>query len=177
MNSKVSERIQQDERFLEVAGHKDRLNMMVTGINDDFKPTLLYELSRKESRPIILFVQNNHQMEKLANPLMDMMDNVYTFPVGDIMIENHAKQSPEFMKSRMSALFALAHNEPGLFVVPVHALLKPLMPKEKLLGYEKTIKVGTILDYDGFIEDLVSLGYRRMNQAAHFGNLLYAGIS
>ena len=63
MNSKVSERIQQDERFLEVAGHKDRLNMMVTGINDDFKPTLLYELSRKESRPIILFVQNNHQME------------------------------------------------------------------------------------------------------------------
>ena len=175
MNSKVSERIQQDERFLEVADHKDRLNMMVTGVNDDFKPTLLYELSRKESRPVVLFVQNNHQMEKIANPLMDMMDNVYTFPVGDIMIENHAKQSPEFMKSRMSALFALAHNEPGLFVVPVHALLKPLMPKEKLLSYEKTIKIGTILDYDGFMEDLVSLGYRRMNQAVHFGEFAVRG--
>src|SRR5699024_5350261 len=157
------------------AGQKDRLNRLVTGINDDFKPTLLYELSRQESRPMILFVQNNHQMEKLANPLMDMRDNVYTFPVGAIVRENLAKNSPEIMKSRMSALFALAHNEPAIFVVPVHALLKPLMPKEKLLGYEKTIKVGTILDYDGFIEDLVSLGYRRMNQAAHFGEFAVRG--
>ncbi|MBY8910446.1 hypothetical protein K6L05_11665, partial [Salinicoccus roseus] len=94
MNDKVSQRIQNDERFLEVAGHKDGLNMMVTGINDDFKPALLYELVQAEDRPVVLFVQNNHQMEKLANPLMDMMDNVHTFPVGDIMIENHAKQSP-----------------------------------------------------------------------------------
>ncbi|KIH70425.1 transcription-repair coupling factor [Salinicoccus roseus] len=175
MNDKVSQRIQNDERFLEVAGHKDGLNMMVTGINDDFKPALLYELVQAEDRPVVLFVQNNHQMEKLANPLMDMMDNVHTFPVGDIMIENHAKQSPEFMKSRMSSLFALAHKEPGLFVVPVHALLKPVMPKEKLLSYERTIEVGSILDYDQFIEDLVSLGYRRMNQAVHFGEFAVRG--
>lgn len=175
MNDKVSKRIQNDERFLEVANHKDSLNMMVTGINDDFKPALLYELVQSEGRPIVLFVQNNHQMEKLAAPLMDMMDNVHTFPVGDIMIENHAKQSPEFMKARMSSLFALAHNEPGLFIVPVHALLKPMMPKDKLLNFEKKIEVGSILEYNRFIEDLVSLGYRRMNQAVHFGEFAVRG--
>ncbi len=175
MNKNISRRIQEDERFLEVANHRDALNMMVTGINDDFKPALLYELAQAEKRPIVIFVQNNHQMEKLANPLMDMMDNVHTFPVGDIMVENHAKQSPEFMKSRMSSLFALAHNEPGLFVVPVHGLLKPVMPKDKLLSYEKTIKLGSVIDYDQFIEDLVSLGYRRMNQAVHFGEFAVRG--
>src|SRR5699024_10902114 len=67
------------------------------------------------------------------------------------------------------------HNEPGLFVVPVHALLKPLMPKEKLLSYEQTIRVGSIIDYDQFIENLVSLGYRRMQQAVHFGEFAVRG--
>ena len=90
-------------------------------------------------------------MEKLANSMMDIMDDVYTFPVGDIMIESLSKQSPEFMKSRMSTLSALLHED-RLFIVPIHGLLKPLMPKEKLASYEKTLEVGSIINYDDFLE-------------------------
>ncbi|MFD2831617.1 transcription-repair coupling factor [Corticicoccus populi] len=175
MNKELSARIIQDERFLEVMSHNKKLNMLVPGINDDFKPTLLYHMAEETKDPVVLIVQNNHQMEKIAGPLMDLMDHVYTFPVGDIMIENHAKQSPDFMKSRMNFLYALAHNTAGLFVVPVHALMKPLMPKEKLLSYQKTLKLGDRIGYEDFIEYLVSLGYKRMNQAANFGEFAVRG--
>lgn len=175
MNKELNARIVKDERFLEIINHNKKLNMMVTGINDDFKPTLLYNMLDQIDGPIVLVVQNNHQMEKIANPLMDNIENVYTFPVGDIMIENHAKQSPDFMKARMTFLYALAHNTPGLFVVPVHGLMKPLMPKEKLLSYQKTLKPGERVEYEDFIEYLVSLGYKRMNQAANFGEFAVRG--
>ncbi len=111
-------------------------------VDEDFKPALLYELVQAEDRPVVLFVQNNHQMEKLANPLMDMMDNVHTFPVGDIMIENHAKQSPEFMKSRMSSLFALAHKEPG-------AICRTCARTEDLVSLRLSISAAQLLHGGG----------------------------
>src|SRR5690625_4700799 len=176
MDEKILKRIRNDERFLEVAKHDKKENLLVTGVNEDFKATLLYQLYEMNKRPYVIFVQNNHQMEKLAAVLMDLMeDNVYTFPVGDIMIENHSKQSPEFIKSRMAAGYALAHNVPGLFLVPVHALMKPLMTKEKLLDYQQSFEIGGKVDYEALIGDLVSLGYKRMTKAQNVGEFAEIG--
>lgn len=175
MNDIVYKRIANDARFREILNHHDDLNMMVTGVNDDFKPALLYALYEESKDSIVLIVKNNHQMEKLASPLYDLMDDVYTFPVGDIMVENHSKQSPEFKQARLSALSALAKNQPGLFIVPAQALLKPLMNKERLLSYERTVTLGDTLDYDGFLEQLFALGYKRMKQAANIGEFATRG--
>ncbi|MCK1976648.1 transcription-repair coupling factor [Jeotgalicoccus huakuii] len=175
MHNKISDRILNDERVQSIISFNDDKNLLVTGINDDFKPILLKELTENSERANVVFVENNHHMEKLANSMMDVMDEVYTFPVGDIMIENMSKQSPDFMKARMSTLSALLHEKLGLFIVPIHALLKPLMPKEKLLAYEKTLELGSTLDYDEFLEFLVSLGYKRMNQASNFGEFAVRG--
>ena len=176
MDDKILRRIQKDERFLEVAKHDKKENLLVTGVNEDFKATLLSQLYEMNKRPYVVFVQNNHQMEKLASVLMDLMeDNVYTFPVGDIMIENHSKQSPDFIKSRMTAGYALAHNVPGLFIVPVHALMKPLMPKDKLLEYQQAFAIGGTVNYEALIGDLVSLGYKRMTKAQNVGEFAVRG--
>ena len=175
MHDKVSERILNDDRVQSVLNYKDSKNLLVTGVNDDFKPVFLKELTEQSKRPNVIFVENNHHMEKLANSMMDIMDDVYTFPVGDIMIESLSKQSPEFMKSRMSTLSALLHERAGLFIVPIHGLLKPLMPKEKLASYEKTLEVGSIINYDDFLEFLVSLGYKRVSQADNFGEFAVRG--
>ncbi len=175
MHDKVSERILNDDRVQSVLNYKDSKNLLVTGVNDDFKPVFLKELTEQSKRPNVIFVENNHHMEKLANSMMDIMDDVYTFPVGDIMIESLSKQSPEFMKSRMSTLSALLHEKAGLFIVPIHGLLKPLMPKEKLASYEKTLEVGSIINYDDFLEFLVSLGYKRVSQADNFGEFAVRG--
>lgn len=175
MHKKISARILNDERVKGILNYKSDKNLLVTGVNDDFKPVLLKELTQNSEEPQVVFVENNHHMEKLANSMMDVMDNIYTFPVGDIMIESLSKQSPDFMKARMTALYALAHEKPGLFIVPVHGLLKPLMPKDKLLSYERTLQLGGTVNYDELIEFLVSLGYKRMNQAQNFGEFAVRG--
>ena len=175
MHNKISDRILNDERVKSILNYDSDKNLLVTGVNDDFKPVLLKELTENSSEPQVVFVENNHHMEKLANSMMDVMDNVYTFPVGDIMIESLSKQSPDFMKARMTALYALAHEKAGLFIVPVHGLLKPLMPKEKLLSYERTLQLGGTVNYGELIEFLVSLGYKRMSQAQNFGEFAVRG--
>lgn len=175
MNDLVHERITSDSRFNEILNHDDDLNMLVSGINDDFKPVLLYELYQESEGSVVIIVKNNHQMEKLAATLYDMMDDVYTFPIGDIMVENHSKQSPEFKQSRLNALSALAKNESGLFLVPAQALLKPLMSKERLLSYERTIHNGDSLDYNTVPKELVARGYKRMKQAANIGEFAIRG--
>src|SRR5699024_10710150 len=140
MHDKVSERILNDDRVQSVLNYKDSKNLLVTGVNDDFKPVFLKEHTEQSKRSNVIFVENNNHMEKHANSMMDIIDDVYTFSVGTIMIESLSKQSPEFMKSRMSTLSALLHERAGLFIVPIHGLLKPLMPKEKLASYEKTLE-------------------------------------
>ena len=175
MNDIVYKRIANDSRFREILNYQNDVNMMVTGVNDDFKPALLYALYEESKEGIIVIVKNNHQMERLAAPLYDLMDDVYTFPVGDIMVENHSKQSPEFKQARLSTLSALAKQEPGLFLVPAQALLKPLMDKTRLLSYERTVKLEDTLEYDAFLEQLFALGYKRMKQAANIGEFAIRG--
>src|SRR5699024_11037909 len=142
MHKKISARILNDERVKGILNYKSDKNLLVTCVNDDFKPVLLKELTQNSTEPQVVFVENNHHMEKLANSMMDVMDNVYTIHVCDIMIESLSKQSLYFMKERMLALYELAHETLGLFIVPVHSLLKRLMPKDKLLSYEKTLQLG-----------------------------------
>src|SRR5699024_9887917 len=175
MHSKISDRILNDERVKSILNYRSDKNLLVTGVNDDFKPVLMKELPSNSTRPHVVFVEYNHHMEQLANSIMDLMHHVYTFPVGHFLFDSFSQHNPDFMKTRMTALYALSHEKPGLFIVPVHGLLKPLMPKEKLLSYERTLKLGGTVDYDELIEFLVSLGYKRMSQAANFGEFAVRG--
>ena len=49
MHDKVSERILNDDRVQSVLNYKDSKNLLVTGVNDDFKPVFLKNLLNNPS--------------------------------------------------------------------------------------------------------------------------------
>lgn len=168
-------RIHEDERIKEIVNQNHEGNTLVTGISEEFKSVFFNEIQTLTNNQVVIFVENNHKMERLEAALIELADDVYTFPVGDIMIETMATESPEFRKARMNTLYALTEDKPGLFIVPTEALLKPLMPKHKLEEFQRTIHLGSIVQYDDFIEYLVSIGYKRMKEAQNFGEFAVRG--
>lgn len=175
MYSLVKSRIKNDDRIKEIVQSNHDGNILVTGISDEFKGVFFNEIRELSDGQIVVFVENNHKMERLEVSLSEHTDDIYTFPVGDIMIETMATESPEFRKARMSTLYALIEKKPGLFIVPTEALLKPLMPKDTLKEYQKHIELGDVIEYESFIEYLVSIGYKRMKEAQNFGEFAVRG--
>ena len=175
MHNRVKERIRQDSRVREVLDYTPDQSLLVTGITDEFKGPLFHEVVEANNSPVVLFVENNHKMEKLQSQLMAYTEDVYTFPVGDIMIETMADQSPEFKKERMRTLYALLEREKGLFIVPTEGLMKPLMVPEKLSTYKKKLELGSDIDYDAFIRYLSDVGYVRREEVQNFGEFAVRG--
>ncbi|MFC7339749.1 hypothetical protein ACFQY0_21375, partial [Haloferula chungangensis] len=70
------------------------------------------EIQELSEGQVVVFVENNHKMERLEASLLELTDDIYTFPVGDIMIETMATESPEFRKARMNTLYALIEKKP-----------------------------------------------------------------
>ena len=175
MHERIRQRIQSDSRVRELLDYKSEASILVTGVTEEFKGPLFHEVVESHDKPVVLFVENNHKMEKLQNQLGAYTDDIYTFPVGDIMIETMADQSPEFKKERMRTLYALLENEKGLFIVPTEGLMKPLMRPEKLLEYKKHIALGDDLAYDSFIRYLTEIGYVRREEVQNFGEFAVRG--
>src|SRR5699024_2338894 len=169
MHERIRQRIQSDSRVRELLDYKSEASILVTGVTEEFKGPLFHEVVESHDKPVVLFVENNHKMEKLQKQLGAYTEDIYTFHVGDIMIETMADQSTEFKKERMRTLYALLENEKGLFIVPTEGLMKPLMRPEKLLEYKKHIALGDDLAYDSFIRYLTEIGYVRREEVQNCG--------
>src|SRR5699024_4231646 len=136
------QRIQSDSRVRELLDYKSEATILVTAVTEEFKGPLFHEVVESHDKPVVLYVENKHNMQNHQNQLGAYTDAIYTFSIGDIKSETMADQSPEFKKERMRTLYALLENEKGLFIVPTEGLMKPLMRPEKLLEYKKHIALG-----------------------------------
>src|SRR5699024_5318145 len=91
MHERIRQRIQSDSRVRELLDYKSEASILMTGVTEEFKGPLFHEVVESHDKPVVLFVENNHKMEKLQNQLGAYTDDIYTFPVGDIMIETMAE--------------------------------------------------------------------------------------
>ncbi|POF46051.1 transcription-repair coupling factor, partial [Staphylococcus pseudintermedius] len=177
MKSIINEIINRDSRFKDLAEQVGQSNVLVTGLTPAAKASIIAELYQSDHRQVVLVTNNLYQADKIEADLLQFVpdDEVYKYPVQDMMTEEFSTQSPELMSERVRTLTALANDRRGLFIVPLNGLKKLLTPKEMWRDHQMTFEVGDDIEVDALLEKLVSMGYRRESVVSNIGEFSVRG--
>lgn len=177
MKSIINEIINRDTQFNELIDHVGEDNVLVTGLMPSAKAAMIAETYQSSHRQVLLITNNLYQMDKLEADLLQFVpdDEIYKYPVQDIMTEEFSTQSPELMSERVRTLTALAHERRGLFVIPLNGLKKLVTPKAMWQAHQLQLEVGKDIDVDALLTRLVNMGYRRESLVSNIGEFSLRG--
>ena len=169
--------IKEDKRFQELSQVFGQEHNLVTGLSPSAKATIIAEKYLNSNRQLLLITNNLYQADKIEADILQYVnsDEVYKYPVQDIMTEEFSTQSPQLMSERVRTLTALAQNKKGLFIVPLNGLKKWLTPVDMWKNHQMTIRVGEDINVDEFLHKLVNMGYRRESVVSHIGEFSLRG--
>ncbi|MGO2869720.1 MAG: transcription-repair coupling factor, partial [Staphylococcus equorum] len=132
MKSIITQYINEDKRYQELNDVFGKENVLVTGLSGAAKSTIIAGKYLHSTKQLLVVTNNLYQADKLESDLLQFVDadEVYKYPMQDIMTEEFSTQSPQFMSERVRTLTALAQEKRGLFIVPLNGLKKWLTPVE-----------------------------------------------
>ncbi|MEB7508686.1 transcription-repair coupling factor [Staphylococcus xylosus] len=177
MKSIITEYINEDKRYQELNEVFGKEQVLVTGLSGAAKATIIAEKYLNSSKQLLIVTNNLYQADKLESDLTQFVEeqDIYKYPMQDIMTEEFSTQSPQFMSERVRTLTALAQEKRGLFIVPLNGLKKWLTPVEIWKSHQLTLSVGDDIDIDDFLNKLVNMGYRRESVVSHIGEFSLRG--
>ncbi|UTH13733.1 transcription-repair coupling factor [Macrococcus equipercicus] len=177
MKDIITRILRQDERFNELSSIFGRKNLLITGLNPSAKAVMMAEQYLAEDRQMMVVTSNLYQAEKLEADLSRLVpeDELFKYPVQDIMIEEYSTKSPELMSERIRTLSHLATGRPGLFIVPVSGLKKLITPKALFGSHIVSLTLGHDIELDVLQQQLVDMGYVRRNRVTTVGEFSVRG--
>ncbi|MFC5714459.1 transcription-repair coupling factor [Thalassorhabdus alkalitolerans] len=155
------------------AGLKEQL---VTGLTGSARTMLMASFFEETSRPQVVITHNLYQAQKLYEDLIDLLgDNVYLYPVNELISSEIAVASPEMMAQRIEVLNSLLHGKKGVVVVPIAGMRRLLPPPSLWERCQYRLRVGEDLPIDDFVYTLTSTGYQRADMVSSPGEFSIRG--
>lgn len=145
------------------------------GLAGSAKTLMLAQSFVKLQRSIVVVVANLYYANQLADDLKNIIDEVYVFPVDEVLSAEMAFASPEAKMQRVATLNAISSQQKGIYIVPVAALRKFLPQPETWQDSHLFVKVGEVLDVAHLAQELQQMGYERQQMLAKPGEFSIRG--
>lgn len=148
---------------------------LLTGLSGSAKSLLMTGAYKALDEIIMVITPNLYYANQLTEDLRNLEEDVYLFPVDEVMAAEMAVTSPEARAERVTTLNALSTHQKGIYVVPAAALRKFLPSPRVWADQMLTIKQGTEIINDELAEQLVLMGYVRESLVAKPGDFSMRG--
>lgn len=150
---------------------------LITGMAGSARTLLLTALLEEANQPIVVVTQNLFQANQLLEDFTDLMpdDQLYLFPVDEVIHAEMAVSSPEAHAERVETLDFLLSKKPGVVIVPLAGVRRLLPPKEVFEQAHLHIEVGGEVQLEQLIQQLVEMGYEREQKVAAPGEFSVRG--
>ncbi|TDM28589.1 transcription-repair coupling factor [Macrococcoides caseolyticum] len=177
MKQIIDKLIYKDERFQDYNNAIGNKNILITGLNPSAKAMMLAESYMHHQKQMVVVTSNLYQAERLERDLIQLVDeeDVFKFPVQDIMIEEFSTKSPDLMQERIRTLTHLAKGQNGLFLIPVNGLEKLISKKETFLRYHLEIMLGIDVDLSELQQSFIDMGYQKTERVTTLGEFSVRG--
>lgn len=177
MKQIIDKLIYKDERFQDYNNAIGNKNILITGLNPSAKAMMLAESYMHHQKQMVVITSNLYQAERLERDLVQLVneEDVFKFPVQDIMIEEFSTKSPDLMQERIRTLTHLAKGQNGLFLIPVNGLEKLISQKETFLKYHLEIMLGIDIDLVELQQRLIDMGYQKTERVTTLGEFSVRG--
>ncbi|MGX1902104.1 transcription-repair coupling factor [Thermolongibacillus altinsuensis] len=156
------------------AGLREQL---VTGLSGSARSVFIASLYKETNRPLCIVTYNLFQAQKIYDDLVQLvnMDEVFLYPVNELMAAELAVASPELRGQRLEVMNYWCQNEKGIVIAPIAGLRRLLPPKEMWQKSQLHFRLGEEIDVDHYIQQLVAMGYERVSMVSTPGEFSVRG--
>ncbi|MDQ0163411.1 transcription-repair coupling factor [Aeribacillus alveayuensis] len=149
---------------------------LVAGLSGSARSVFISSLYKDSKKPVLVVTHNLFQAQKIYEDLSNLLDeNVYLYPVNELIASEIATASPELKAQRIEVLNQLSKGEPSVVVAPVAALRRLLPSKELWKKYQLHLKIGEDFHLDDHLPTLLSMGYARVSMVSAPGEFSIRG--
>ncbi|ANC75391.1 transcription-repair coupling factor [Fictibacillus phosphorivorans] len=150
---------------------------LVAGLSGSARTMLISSLHENTGKPQLVVTHNLFQAQKLYEDLTSLLseDEVYLYPVNDLISSEMAISSPELKSQRIEALNQLSRSFKGVIITPVAGLRRYLPPVEVWKKAGLAFQVGEDIDSDEILKKLVAMGYERSSMVQTPGEFSVRG--
>lgn len=171
--------MEQDRDFQStVAGLKSGFQeQLVTGLTGTARCVYIAALYNQTKRPLLLVAHNLNQAQKVVEDLQELLpkEEVLLYPANELVTTEIALASLDTLGDRIDVLSRLSKGFSGVLVVPFSGLRKLFPPKELFRRSHINLEVGAVQPIDPLVEQLVTLGYERVELVEKRGEFSVRG--
>lgn len=156
---------------------QDKKKQLVTGLSGSARTILISAIHSEIKHPLLLVTDTLEHMNSLANDLESVLpeDQVYTFPVEEMIAAEVATSSPNYRLARVQALDALSKDEPCVVVTATAGVRRRLPAPDVFAQAKLSVKVGGDVDPKKLNELLSSMGYIHQKMVLRPGDYAIRG--
>ncbi|MFT8872653.1 MAG: transcription-repair coupling factor [Sporolactobacillus sp.] len=136
----------------------------VSGLSGSAKSLFIAELYRARSTaPLVVVTHNLYQAQKLHGDLELLVDEneLFLYPVNDLLAVDTSVASPEFTAQRISVLNSLSEGKRCLIVAPMAGMKRLIAPPQRWKQGLLRLRTGQTIDLDHLVRQLSAMGYIR----------------
>lgn len=138
---------------------------LAAGLTGSSRALLIASAYQQTNKPIMVITYNLLQAQKLYDDLLQFTDEqeVYLYAANELIAAEISVASPELRAQRIEVLNHIVKEKKGIYIVPISGLRKLLPPKHEWEALQKQLTVGQDVDLDQMINELVHMGYQRVD--------------
>ena len=150
---------------------------LITGISGSARTLLLTALQKSLNQPQLVITDSLFHMQELAADLENLLpeEEIYQFPVEEVLAAEVATSSPNYRLQRVQALNALINNKPAIVIASTAGLRRNIVAPELFKQAELSLKVGGEIDPEKAADQLSSMGYQRQKMVLRPGDFAVRG--
>lgn len=150
---------------------------LLTGVLGSAKTLILKSLFQQLKKPFLVVTDTLSHAQELAADLTNVLDEeqVWLFPVEELVATEIATSSPDFQSQRVRALTALSQHKAKVVVTSASGLRRRLAPVKMWNHNQLTFKVGAELELEQVSHQLVQMGYQRQKLVDRPGDFAIRG--
>ncbi|EKN62658.1 transcription-repair coupling factor [Schinkia azotoformans] len=150
---------------------------LVAGLSGSARAMFIAAMYIESKQPQLVVTHNLYQAQKLYDDLVEIIgeNEVFLYPVNELIAAEIAIASPELKGQRIEALNHWCTQKSGILIAPIAGLRRILPPKEIWQNSLISLKTGEELDLDVFLLTLVKMGYERASMVSTPGEFSIRG--
>ncbi|MFC6275496.1 transcription-repair coupling factor [Levilactobacillus tangyuanensis] len=150
---------------------------LVTGLNGSAETLFIASLLHEEQRSIVYVTDTLYHAGQLVDDLANLLgdDELFEFPVEELLAAEVATSSPEYRSERIDALRALQSDRPVVVVTSLSGLRRFLPAPANFAAARFEVNVGDEFDLTDLQQRLFSMGYAHQKLVAGPGDFAVRG--
>ncbi|UOF91816.1 transcription-repair coupling factor [Fodinisporobacter ferrooxydans] len=171
--------IQNDRDFQAILQAVDQKlpEQLITGLAGSARHVYIAGLFAKLQRPLLVVTHSMQQAQQIYEDLIELLPDstVSLFPEREIGFVDLIAYSPDLAGQRIQVMDLLTRSTSAITIAPLAAVHQPLVPKEAFRQFSIRLAVGQSIDLNHVLEQLVSMGYERVDMVETRGEFSVRG--